>query len=227
MRHKSRTILLLVAFSVFLLTLTIVQGGQTSRILIISGYSGELPILDLNGHSYVDIEALARLANGSLSFDGNQVVLTLPGAPAGSGSTTASDQHGTAKVLSKDFIRTGIEAMSAIREWRSALTNAVRRGYPIMEEWVTSYRDQARKGLHLAEVAASTDADKACVPLLTNEFNNMNALSNRILEATRTRAYIHQDSIDEDLINQKVLSCAHSLAAMAANGQFVDDGLCH
>jgi hypothetical protein len=69
------------------------------------------------------------------------------------------------------FIRAGIEEMSIIREWRSTLTNAVQRGYPIKEEWISSFRDQARK-------------------------NN--------------------DSLD-----QRILTCAHSLAAMAAKGEFI------
>jgi len=29
-----------------------------------------------------------------------------------------------------------------------------------------------------------------------------------------------------DPLNKKIINCAHSLAAMAANGQFVDDGSC-
>jgi hypothetical protein len=28
-------------------------------------------------------------------------------------------------------------------------------------------------------------------------------------------------------LDQSILNCAHSLAAMAANGQFVDDASCH
>ncbi len=227
MRYKSRFILLTSILVVFSGALVIAQGGQTQRVLVLTGHPGELPILDVNGHSYVDIEAFARVANGSVIFRGNQAVLTLPGATTDSGATAPLDQHVTPREFSKDFIRAAIEAMSVIREWRSTLTNAVQRGYPVTEDWIASYRDQARKGLRLVEVAASTDADKNVFPLLTNVFNNMNALSERFLEATRTRTYIPPDSIGNDPIDQRIMNCAHSLAAMAANGQFVDDGACH
>jgi hypothetical protein len=48
--------------------------------LVVSGQPGQTPVLQINGRSYVDITALARLINGSLSFKGNQVTLTLPGS---------------------------------------------------------------------------------------------------------------------------------------------------
>lgn len=34
--------------------------------------------MEVNGQAYVDIEGLASLPSSSLSFRGNQVVLTLP-----------------------------------------------------------------------------------------------------------------------------------------------------
>jgi hypothetical protein len=37
---------------------------------------------------------------------------------------------------------------------------------------------------------------------------------------------IAPDSLTNDPLNKKLLDCAHSLAAMAANGQFVEDGSC-
>ena len=55
------------------------QGGQQSGTLVVSGQPGQTPLVQINGRSYVDITALARLINGSLSFKGNQVALTLPG----------------------------------------------------------------------------------------------------------------------------------------------------
>ena len=51
------------------------QAGQPSQTLLISGRPGQAPIFQANGRSYVEIEALARLANGSLKFHGNQVTL--------------------------------------------------------------------------------------------------------------------------------------------------------
>jgi hypothetical protein len=117
--------------------------------------------------------------------------------------------------------------MSAIREWRSTLTNAVQRGYPVTEDWIASFRDRSRQSLRLVSVAASTDADRNAFQLMTNVFNNMNTLSDRFLEDNRTRTYIPPDALNNDPLDQRILNCARSLAAMAASGQFIYDASCH
>ena len=183
-------------------------------------------VLETGGRSYVEIEALARVVNGSLSFNGNQMVLTLPGSPASTSAAASASQPGPMG-LSKEFIRAGIEEMSVIREWRSTLTNAVQRGYPITDDWIAAFRDRARQNLRLVSVAASTESDRHAMQLLTNVFNNMNTLSERFLDANRTRTYIPPDALNNDPMDQRILNCAHSLAAMAASGQFVDDASCH
>jgi hypothetical protein len=38
--------------------------------------------------------------------------------------------------------------------------------------------------------------------------------------------YISPDGLENDSLNQRIMSCGHSLGAMAASGQFVDDGSC-
>jgi hypothetical protein len=208
-----------------LLFLVLAQAGQQPRTLIVTGHTGELAVVQMAGRSYVEIQALAQLANASLNSNGDQMVLTLPASSVHTGATPFSSNLAP-RELSKDFIRAGIEDMSTIREWRSALTNAVQRGSPVTEDWIGSFRDQARKSLRLAGVAATTEADRSVLQLLTNEFNFMNKLSDRFLEANRTRTYISPDTFNNDPLDQKILTCARSLAAMAANGQFVDDGLC-
>lgn len=50
------------------------------RILVIDGHTGQAPVIEANGKSCVEIEALASLTNGSLSFSGNQITLTLHGS---------------------------------------------------------------------------------------------------------------------------------------------------
>ena len=54
------------------------QAAQQNATLLVSGQPGQAPVVQINGRSYVDVEALARLINGSLSFKGNQITLTLP-----------------------------------------------------------------------------------------------------------------------------------------------------
>jgi len=199
--------------------------AQQSGTLAVSGQAGQTPVLQINGRSYVDIEALARLINGSLSFKGNHVTLTLPGSGDSTPPPAAATQPASA--FSKGFLRAGIEYMSVIREWRSALIDAVQNGYPVTDAFAATYRGQASTSLRLASVAASTDSDHSAFQLLSNEFDNMQKLSDKILAARKDMNYISADALKDDPLNQQILTCARSLAAMASTGQFQDDGSCH
>ena len=199
------------------------QGMEESRSLIINGQAGQAPVVRMQGKSYVELEALARLTHGSLSFNGSQVTLTL----AGSGANTATTVAGEKSEFSREFLRAGIEEMAMIREWRTALTNAVQNGFPIGDDWMIIYREPALRNLRLAAVAASTDPDRSAYQLLSNEYDNMKKLSDRFVAAHTAQNYMPPDSLKSDPLNEQILSCARSLAAMAASGKFVDDGSCH
>src|SRR5271157_4208280 len=80
MREKLfKAVLMLVALLV-LPGLAWSQDAQQNLTLIVTGQPGQIPVLQMNGRSYVDIDALARFTNSSLSFKGNQVILTPPGS---------------------------------------------------------------------------------------------------------------------------------------------------
>jgi hypothetical protein len=195
--------------------------AQQSLSLIISGRSGFAKVQQIDGRNYVEVEALARLTSSSVSFQGNQIVLTLPIATSDA-PVSAPPTAG----FSKEFVTAGIEAMSRIREWRAAMKNAIKQSYSLTESWHTSERAQAQQTLRLVSLAVSTTSDKNVFPFLTAEFNNMTALSNKYLQMSLARAYIDPNSIDSDPIDMKIAACAHSLASMATANQFVDDGAC-
>jgi hypothetical protein len=203
------------------------QVAQQNRILTISGQPGQIPVVEINGRSYVEIEALARLTNGSLSFKGNQTTLTLPGSAASTPATAPAASQPASSGFSNAFMRAGIEEMSVIREWCGALVNAVQNGYPVTDGLVAGYRGQAATNLRLASVAVSTDSDRNAFQLLSNEFDNMQKLSNRVLAARKNMNYLSPDALNGDPLDQQILTCARSLAAMASSGQFQDDGSCH
>jgi len=205
--------------------LVLAQASQQSGKLVVSGQSGQAPVLQLNGKSYVDIEGLARLLNGSLRFDGNEITLTLPGPAAGT-STIASPSPGTNSAFSQEFVKAGIEEMTVIREWRSALVSAVQNGFPLTDDIVAGFRGQALANLRLTESAASTDSDRNAYHLISNVFDNMQKLSNKVLAARKNMSYISPDTLKNDALFQKILNCTRSLASMAASGQFQDDGSC-
>lgn len=215
-----------IAAIVLLSGVALMVAAQQVSSLIVSGQQGQAKVVQFQGANYVEVNGLARLTGGSISFSGNQIVLTLPASGEDSQAAPAAAPSAPTGGLSNDFLNAGIEAMSQVREWHAALKNAIEHSYPLGADWLGSFRAQARQALRLAEVAASTDGDKKAFQLLTNEFNNMSKLSDKYLQMTANVSYIAPDSLGNDPLDQKLLSCAHSLASMASTRQFVDDGSC-
>jgi hypothetical protein len=207
--------------------LALSQAVQQSRTLIVNGQSGQVKVMAIDGRSYVDLESLAHIANGTLGFSGKQITLTLPSSAAGTASTAAPPSPPANSGFSKAFLRAGIEEMALIREWRSALVNSIDNNYPLQEDWVKSYRGRAASSLGLASVAASTDSDRRAVQLLSNEFENMKALSAKLLAERKMMHIVSPENLNDDPLNQNILTCARSLASMVVGGQFVDDASCH
>lgn len=205
---------------VVLSALALSLAAQQSNSLIIAGQPGSAKVIQVDGRNYVEVEGLARLTNSSVSFNRNQIVLTL------SGAADAPTPAAPATGFSKDFVIAGIEAMAVIREWHAALKNAIERSYPLGEDWLAAYRAQALTDLRLASVAVNTTADKNALPFLNNEFNNIVKLSDKYLQMAKGVTYIAPDSLDTDPLDRKIRTCAHSLASMATANEFVDDGSC-
>jgi len=174
-------------------------------------------VIQVQGKNYVEVDEFARITGGSLRFVGNQIMLSLPGS-----DTPAQPATG----LSKPFLAGGIETMREILEWHAALKNAIERGYPLSDAWFGNYRRQIRSSLAQTQAAVSTDLDQKAFPLLTNEFNTMNALTDKYMKITVSRDYLAPNSLNSDPLNQKLLTCWQSLASMASSNQFVDDGSC-
>jgi hypothetical protein len=226
MRQKSSLAPLILLILLIAPVLALSQAAQENRTLVVNGQPGHVTVVQMNGRSYVDLEALARVANGSLGFQGNQITLTLPAAANGPAAAVSSANPPADPGLSRGFLKSGIEAMSLVREWHSALANAIKNGFPLAEGWLSGYRGQAAAALRLASVAVTTDPDRNAFQLMTNGFSFMDKLSNQYLAARQSLNYISPDALTNDPLDQKLLNCGHSLASMVASGQFVDDGSC-
>jgi hypothetical protein len=207
--------------------LALSQVVQQGRTLVVNGQPGQVKVMEIDGRSYVDLESLARIANGTLSFSSKQTTLTLPSSAPGTGSAATPSSPPANSGFSKEFLRAGIEEMALIREWRSALVNSIDNNYPIQETWLESYRGRAFTSLGLASVAASTDSDRSAVQLLSSEFDNMKALSIKLLAERKMMHIVSPENLNDDALNQNILTCARSLASMVVGGQFVDDASCH
>jgi len=226
-RNAIRTWVVLAA--ILLLPVMILVAQQTSS-LTVDGQQGQARVVQVQGKSYVDVDALVRITGGSIRFVGNQIVLSLPGgAAAGGGDAPAQATQPPAQSVqgySKQFLSAGIEAMTQVREWHAALRNAIERGYPLSDEWLGAFKRQAQTALRQAQVAISTDMDQQAFPLMQNELNNMSALSDQYLKKTANLDYIAPNSLVNDPLDQKLLACGKSLALMVSSNAFIDDGSC-
>ena len=81
--------------------LALSQAAQQNLTLIVNGRPGVATVVQLNGRSYVEIEALARIANGSLSFKGNQIMLTLPASTASAAPASSDSRARKSRILER------------------------------------------------------------------------------------------------------------------------------
>jgi hypothetical protein len=115
MRKESRRGWLILLVLLMVSGLALSQAVQQSRTLILNGQSGQVKVEKIDGRSYVDLESLARITNGTLGFSGNQITLMLPNFPAGTASAAAPASPPANSGFSKEFLRAGIEEMAVIR----------------------------------------------------------------------------------------------------------------
>ena len=221
--HRN-TIRTLVMFAAILLLPLLVLVAQETNSLLIEGPQGQTRVIHLQGKNYVEVDEFARITGGSLRFVGSQIILSLPGSATPAQAMNSTPQPVAS--LSKPFLTGGIETMREILEWHASLKNAIERGYPLSDTWFGNYRRQIRSSLAQTQAAASTDLDQRAFPLLSNEFDIMNALTDKYLKITVSRDYVAPNSLESDPLNQKLMTCWHSLASMASSNQFVDDGSC-
>ncbi len=224
MRSAIRTSVILL--TILLLPLLVLVAQETSALLI-EGHQGQARVIQVQGKNYVEVEGLARITGGSLRFEGNQITLTLP---IGGKTLTETGQSESAPQpaagLSRPFLTVGIETMREILEWHAALKTGIERGYPLSDVWFGHFRRQIQSNLKQAEAAASTDMDQRSLPLLTNEFNTMDALADKYLKIAASRDYLAPNALNSDPLDQKLLTCWQSLTSTASSNQFADDGAC-
>ena len=196
------------------------QSAPHPQTLVVNGQAGKTTVVQVNGRSYVDVEALAQIANGTVAFKDNQITLTVP--PSASGTAGQQSPPG----FSKEFLSAAIESIAEIREWRVGIATAIQNSISVTDSWVSAFQRQANDSLRQASVAAVTATDRTALQLLTNEYNNMRTWSDQLIAARKTLQYTSPDDMNSDPLFQQVLTCSHSLASMVASGQFQDDPSC-
>ncbi len=217
---------------VVLLMMVVTAPAQTRRereTLSVQGYSGETTAIQIQGRTFVDVQELARITNGSIRFENRRSILTL-----GDASTTVGENT-SRPGFSRPFMSAAIEAMASIREWGGMLLITVQNGYPVGNNMVgntiASYQGRAADSVALAAAAASTESDYRGLELLRNEFNNGQGWAERFVHARSTLSAanmtITEHAFENDDEAQKIIRCGQFLAQMFASGAFQDDASCH
>jgi hypothetical protein len=224
---------LLISFSLLFALSALAQ--HQSRTLAVDGRSGQATVAEIDGRPYVEIAGLAEITHASLSFKADRIVLSLP--PSSMTLPPAEPPVGPARSpahafgLSREFMRAGIEEIATIREWASTLTYAIENGYHITDEWAAKHQEQAANDLRLASAAASTDADRNALQLLTHEFEAVRDWSNKLFQERKsmdTAKYaLSENALRDDPISRKIVACGHFLATMFGSGSFEDNPSCH
>jgi hypothetical protein len=218
MRIKTRPVRWIVT-AVIVLPALVFSQAILDRLQV-GGYPGSLPVTHFEGRNYVEIEALAQLVGGSLTFTGSKVVFTFPGGALPEAEARAK------KGLSSDFLRAANEEISTIREWHSVLVTAVENQFPVVPEVLGPYEAQAAKNLRLAQVAATTEDDQSASQMVADHYQQMKQLSDKYLAQRAAANYINADALNNDSLNQNVIACGHALGAMIAARQFTSDASC-
>jgi hypothetical protein len=230
MRQSYRSISSLFAL-LLLSVMAFAQAQPQSENLVVNGKSGKAAMIQQGGRTYVDAEALARIANGSLSFSDNGISLTIPSSGASTSAPAEATPPTDPSALSRAFMKAGFEEIAMLREWGAAMAYAVNNGYPIQAAWAANYQQKAAQATSMAGVAATTPGDKNAMQLLTNEYQGVLDWSNRLVDASKnmnTAKYsMSPGSLQQEPQSQKLIACGHFLSSMLSSGSFQDDDSCH
>ena len=231
----------IVALSSIVLSLAgvILAQSGANKTLVVNGKSAGAVVREIDGHTYIEIEALARVMSGSVTIDPDRVLLTIPATAANPVTVAASVPNNVPpnvpakpvkRDISPDFRRAAIAELSDIREWRGAVGAMVTYGLAASDQSASDYHDRCEDGLNEASVAVETESDARALELLKREFENMNAWANQILAERKKlngARTVTANSLQKDSALQSITACGRFLSSMIVSGDFSDDGSCH
>lgn len=205
------------------------QSELQTRTLVINGQSGKALVYRVDRQWFIDLETLVRIANGSVTFQGDQIILTLPGTVPRAGNDPAP--HPTAESMTKDFMTLAVQDLALIKNWYTIMAHAIQRGVPGDGSQLVLFHDRAAEGLRLTTVHASSSTDRDALQLLINHFSQVDHWKTKLVDARRSMSTanysITPNSLDSDPEYQKILSCDQSLATILSTGQYQPTDSCH
>jgi hypothetical protein len=215
--------LLLVGF-VFSFVAVLFAQGPSDKKLLVNGKNTGVTLLQADGRFYVDVETLARITRGTVTVEPTQVVLTIPRASADVSSPQTTDE------LSKEFVSAAVVALAEMKEWKGALQTMITYGFAIDGSGAQIYREQAETSLTQAMVAASTNADRSALQLLSNEFAHLAKWESDVLadrKALNSAKTLDPNALQDDPELAKISSCGRFLNKMLVSRTFADNSSCY
>ena len=220
------------------------SSSGTTKTLIVNGKSAGAVAREIDGHTYIEIEALARATNGIVTIEATRVLLTIPvgstvvtsaaGVPGGipnNNAVTANVPAGPVEHgLSVDFKRAAISELAEMREWRGAVGAMITYGLAAGSATAQDYHSLCEEGLSQASVSATTEADRSALQLLKAEYENLTAWANQVLadrKALNGARTIDPNSMANDPVLTKITACGRFLNSMIVSGNSADDASCH
>jgi hypothetical protein len=219
---------------------TVAQDTPT-RTLVVNGQTLDAGVVLVQGRSYVDIEGLAEGMGGSVTFEANQISLTIPGPPPSEAAQTqpASEAPQTPppstapqnpEGMSKDFQKIAVFTLAEMREWKGAISTVVTSGIPVVGTWSQDYHDRGEADLMQAALAASTEPDRQALQLLQQQLTRLSEWADTVLgerEALNADRTIDPNSLQKDQSLAKISKCGQFLSSMIVSGTFSDDSSCY
>jgi hypothetical protein len=203
------------------------QATPQKKTLVVNGHSAAAAVVQLDGHSYVDIETLAQVTNATLSIQSDRIIMKMPGPGPVPKSTPAATE------MSKEFATSGITLLEEMREWQGAISGAIRQGVAA-GTWLTpflqQYRSRAQKGMEQASVAATNPQDHRALQLLKNEFGNLSnwdSQTQAAIQALNAEQTVSPSARQDDPLLTRISDCGDFLSVMMVSREFADNPSCH
>jgi hypothetical protein len=210
---------------------TVAQDTPT-RTLIVNGETLDAGVILVEGRSYVDIEGLAEGMGGSVTFEANQISLTIPGPPPSAAPETPSPSTApqTPEAMSKGFQKIAVFTLAEMREWKGAIGSVVTSGIPVVGTWSQDYHDRIEADLMQATLAASAEPDRQALELLQQQLTRLSEWADKVLgerEALNADKTIDPNSLQKDQTLAKISQCGQFLSSMIVSGTFSNDSSCY
>lgn len=191
--------------------------------LILNGKATSAAVLQMDGHSYVDVETLAQITNGSVRIEAGQVVLTIPNSNFD--ANTAQVTPG----LSREFASAAIATLAEMKEWKGGLGAMVTFGLAVDGSWAQIYHERVQTSLEQATVAASTNSDHNALQLLNTQYANLAKWESMVFAERQDHngaRTVAANSLRDDPVLIKFSNCGRFLSAMLGSGIFADNPNC-